>query len=215
MLADSAGAALVAGAHAPAGFREFVRWRGRGWRSSPASSRRRGEPHLVGDAEQAAGLDQPGRPQGVERDQQARREAEAVGGRIRLLVEQRRATAKVALPTLILVADLQAEPLEQDVGRGRAEDAAALGEQFGDRAAPASSPARRRADRRRRRPSTRPAPGRSRPAAAPSSASTRSAATAPRPSKKRLLRSARLALHELEAQIAAEQRLALIGDARR
>ena len=76
----------------------------------------------------------------VERNEQAGREAEAVGSGVRLVVEHG-AQLEAGAADLDAVAGLQAEPLEQDVGRRGAEHAVAFGEQIGQLAGPALSAA--------------------------------------------------------------------------
>ena len=80
-------------------------------------------------------------------------------------------------------------------------------------ATPVQSPARRRADRRHPRPSLPPAPGPSRPRAAPSSACRRLSRPCRGCRETPVPSGVGLALVQFEAHIAAEQRLALVGDA--
>ena len=85
--------------------------------------------HLVAELDQAARLDEAGGAQAVHRYQQAGREAEAVGGGIRL-GDDARPQFEGGAADADAVSQRHAEPVEQQLRRRRAEDAVRFGEQF-------------------------------------------------------------------------------------
>ena len=121
-------------------------------------------------------------------------------------------SSKVALPSLIAVAEAQAEPLEKEVRRRRAEDAVPLAKQvvarqggLGLQRAEQRIGAVDRLDLGQRLVGAVLEP---RHGAHGGADRDRAEAVEPGP-----LGGGRLALVELEADVAAEQRLALVGDA--
>ena len=137
--ADSCGAALIARADAPAGLGKcFVRAVADARRaaSSPARRRRADTCRRAGPGCRAGSARSRAAPSSE--TSSARREAEAVGRSVRL-GDELGAQFEGRLPSLIAVAELQAEPLEQQVRRGRAEHAVPARRTVRPAAAPARS----------------------------------------------------------------------------